>query len=313
MKAAFFLVKGLMRPVTILISLFVLASSILLAAEPALPAVPAVLEPLKAKINKGWGQQKVVTLRLRADQAITDEQWKAIETLGAKGIGIGGKAVDDEVIARIAKMDLESLSLDGAEGMSDACFKSIATMKSLRVVSVGHIMKKEFTGTGLALLKDLPALERLGFGGTGAGDPAMEAVGELTQLKEFQTWHSHAKDPRNLYLLKLTSLKALELGNGMPTYDGKPRQLSLTDETMDTIVQLKNLERLFFTDARLSLPALEKLKALPNLKSLDLMQVDIPPEDIDKLRAELPNVKIQRRPPLTEAEHKRLDQFLKVP
>jgi hypothetical protein len=73
------------------------------------------------------------------------------------------------------------------------------------------------------------------------------------------------------------------------------------------------LERLFFIDARLNLPALEKLKALPNLKSLDMMQVDIPPEDIDEHRAELPNAKIQRRPPLTEAEHKRLDQFLKVP
>ena len=302
-----------MRPVYFLMTFFVLVSSTLLAAEPALPAVPAVLEPLKAKIDKGWDARKIVTLRIRADQAITDEQWKAIEELSVKGISIGGKAVDDEVIARVAKMNLESLSLDGAEGMSDACFKSIATMKSLRVLSVGHVMKKEFTGTGLALLKDLPALERLGFGGTGAGEPAMEAIGELTQLKEFQTWHTHAKDARNLHLLKLTSLKSLELGNGMPTYDGKPRQLSLTDETIDTIVQLKTLERLFFIDAKLSLPALEKLKALPNLKSLDLMQVDIPPADVEKLRAELPNVKIPTRTPLTEADHKRLDQFLKVP
>jgi hypothetical protein len=30
---------------------------------------------------------------------------------------------------------------------------------------------------------------------------------------------------------------------------------------------------------------------------------------IDKLRAEFPNVKIQRRPPLTEAEHKRWTSF----
>ena len=293
-------------------AIFIACSTLsLFAAEPTLPTVPTVLEPLKAKVEGRHWAFKGTVLSFRAEQTLTEEQWKAIAGLGIKQFITGGKGIDDAAMQRLVKLNPEALMLDGAE-LTDAGFAHLVAMKSLRSLSVGHVMNKEFTGTGLALLKDLPALERVGIGGTSTGDAAMEAIGQLTQLKEFQTWHTHARDPRNLYLLKLTSLKVLELGNGMATYDGKPRQLSVTDVTMDTLAQMKSLERVFLMDARLTLPALQKLKALPNLKTLDLRFVDIPAEDLDKLRAEMPGVKIPQRPPMTDAERKRLEGFLKV-
>ena len=276
-----------------------------------MPTVPAVLEPLKAKVEGRHWAFKGAVLSFRAEQPLTEEQWKAIEGLGVKQIITGGKGIDDAAMLRLAKLNPEALMLDGAE-VTDAGCKALAGMKALRSLSVGHMMSKQFTGAGLATLKDIPALERVGIGGTSTGDEALAAIAQATQLKEFQTWHTQAKDPRNLHLLKLTSLKVLELGNGLPTYDGKPRQLSVTDVTMDTLAQMKSLERIFLMDARLTLPALKKLKALPNLKTLDLQFVDISPEDLDKLRAEMPGVKIPQRPPMTDAERKRLEGFLKV-
>ena len=276
-----------------------------------MPTVPAVLEPLKAKVEGRHWAFKGAVLSFRAEQPLTEEQWKAIEGLGVKQIITGGKGIDDAAMLRLAKLNPEALMLDGAE-VTDAGCKALAGMKALRSLSVGHMMSKQFTGAGLATLKDIPALERVGIGGTSTGDEALAAIAQATQLKEFQTWHTQAKDPRNLQLLKLTSLKVLELGNGLPTYDGKPRQLSVTDVTMDTLAQMKSLERIFLMDARLTLPALKKLKALPNLKTLDLQFVDISPEDLDKLRAEMPGVKIPQRPPMTDAERKRLEGFLKV-
>jgi hypothetical protein len=56
---------------------------------------------------------------------------------------------------------------------------------------------------------------------------------------------------------------------------------------------------------------LEKLKALPKLKTLQLSNlVDVQAADAEKLKAEMPGVAIQWKP-LTESERGRLDAMLK--
>ena len=247
-----------------------LACPALHAAAPAGPAVPAVLEPLNAKIQKnapyeGW------LLNVRAEQPLTDEQWKAIEAaLGIQGIIAGmGKGINDEAIARLATLNLQVLVLDGASTLTDGCCQHIAKMKSLRRLSMGHMLQKEFTGRTLSLLKDLPALEALTLAGSATGPDAMAAIGQLTQLKELANWHTRHSDPRNPYLLKLTNLKSLTLGRNSTAHDHKTYS-SLTDATMTTVAEMKSLESLRLMDFRPTLAALEKLKALPNLKTLDL-------------------------------------------
>jgi hypothetical protein len=299
-----------MKRIYIVLATLALACSTLIAAEPALPAVPDVLAPLKAKVSNGWYSFKGLYLNFRADLPVTEEQWKAIAGLGVKGIGTGGKGINDQAIARLATMDLEALSLDGAGSITDACCQDLAKMKSLRRLSMGHMLQKEFTGKDLNLLKDLPALEALTLAGSATGDDAMAAIGQLTQLKELANWHTRHSDPRNPYLLKLTNLESLMLGRNSNSHDGKTYS-ALTDVTMDTLAQMKTLEKIELHDFRPSLAALEKLKALPNLKTLNLGSlVDIPSQDVEKLRAEMPGVKVDWKP-LTEADRKRLDESLK--
>jgi hypothetical protein len=286
-----------------------LAFSTASAAPPAEQPVPVVLEALKAKIGKHYAFPGMV-LSFRADQPISEEQWKALEGLGLRLIVTGGKGIDDAAIARLAKLDPQGLILDGSALTDDGC-KYLAEMKSLRWLSVGHttLGKNGFGGSGFAQLKSLPNLEKLGFGGTGAGDEAMNAIGELSQLKEFSSWHTHFTLASNGAFLKLTHLTKLTLGNSMPAWNGKPRQLSLTDATVEILAQVTSLEDLTLMQAELSLSALEKLKALPKLKTLKFNGVNVEPADIEKLRTELPKVKIECKP-LTDDEKKKLEDFL---
>lgn len=277
--------------------------------QPSAPAVPAALEPLKAKIGNHYAFKGIV-LSFTADQPLTEEQWKAIEGLGIRLIATGGKGIDDDAVGRLAKLDPQGLVLDGSTLTDDGC-KHLAEMKSLRWLSVGHttLGKNGFTGTGLAQLKSIPSLERLGFGGTTASDPAMHAIGELSQLKEFSSWHTHFTLESNPDFLKLTNLTTLTLGNSMPAWDGKPRRLSLTDATLGTIAQMPALENLTLMQAKFTLPALEQLKALTKLKTLRLNGVEVDPADVEKLRAEMPAVKIEFKP-LTDDEKSKLEDFL---
>lgn len=286
-----------------------LSGAALKAAEAPPPPVPAALESLKAKIGKHYAFKGIV-LTFRAEEPVTEAQWKAIEGLGIRLISTGGKGIDDAALARLAKLDPEGLILDGSVITDDGC-KYLAEMKSLRWLGVGHttLGKNGFSGTGFAQLKSLPKLERLNFGGTGADDQAMHAIGELTQLKEFNSWHTHFSMDSNPDLVKLTHLESMTWGNSMPAWNGKPRRLSLTDESLDYIAKMTALETLTLMQARFTLPALEKLKALPHLKTLRFNNVDANPADIDKLKAELPNVKVEYKP-LTDEEKAKLEDFL---
>ena len=273
--------------------------------------VPAALEPLQAKIGRHWAFDGTV-LDFKAQQPLTQEQWIAIEGLGIRRIAIlPAKGIDDAAMARLAKLDLEAFVTDGAQ-LTDEGFKSLASMKSLQHLAFFHLSfgRKDFTGRNFALLKELPALETLTYGGSSTGEEAMEAIGQLTQLREFSTWHTQQTDPRNLHLLKLTSLRSLKLGNSLSKYDGKLRQPCLTEATIATLAEMKSIETLDLTEVRLTYPVLEPLSALPKLKKLKLQGVDISNGDMEKLRAKMPGVAIDWKP-FTDEERKRLDDFLK--
>jgi hypothetical protein len=292
-------------------SILLLVGSLLIGAEPTPPTVPPVLEPLKAKIGNHWAFKGMV-LEFHANQPLTEDQFKAIENLGIRRIAIGNaKGIDDSSIKRLAKLNLEGFVTDGSQ-LTDEAFRYLATMKSLKNLSFYHpaFGNKGFTGSGFALLKDLPELETLTFAGTSTGEEAMAAIGELTQLKQLSTWHTQQTDPRNLYLLKLTNLRSLKLGNSLSKHNGKPRQPCLTDVTLATIAQMKSLENIELTEIQLTFPVIEQLSALPNLKKLKLEGVDISAKDIEKLRTKMAGVSIEWKP-MTEAEIKRLQDFLK--
>jgi hypothetical protein len=73
---------------------------------------------------------------------------------------------------------------------------------------------------------------------------------------------------------------------------------------------MKSLENLELTEMQLTFPAAEQLSVLPNLKKLKLEGVDISSKDVEKLRTKMAGVSIEWKP-MTEAETKRLQDFLK--
>jgi hypothetical protein len=70
---------------------------------------------------------------------------------------------------------------------------------------------------------------------------------------------------------------------------------------METIAQIKTLEALELTEARLSAKIIPQLKALPKLTKLKIETVDISAGDVEAIQAALPNCKVDVKP-MSDAE-----------
>ena len=211
------------------------------------------------------------------------------------------KGLTDASLARLSGLPaLETLQTN-LSGMTDDGTKALAGIRTLRALKLFH-PAKAFTGTGLAHLAGLPELRSLTVAGSYAfGDAGMEAVAKLPRLEEFRTWHAGQTIEGVRRLKGLTALKRLTLGQVLAY---KP-PTTLSDETLAVLAEMPSIEALQLEEARLSLDALRRLRGLPNLKSLTLRGIVLPEADLDVLRRELPQAKIEWTPP-TEAYQKRI-------
>ena len=156
---------------------------------------------------------------------------------------LSGNTLTDATLPLLAPLtELEDLSTNQS-ALTDDGYRHFAAFKKLRSLALFHPSwdSKQFTGSGLAHLKALPALERLTFAGSTAGDVAMEAIGQLTQLRQFHTWHTAQTQAGNAHLLKLTNLTFLRIGQRLPKWgiDSAP---SLDATTISTIAKMKSLQ-----------------------------------------------------------------------
>lgn len=252
----------------------------------------AALQKLGAKVTEAGGV--VTQVQVKCDAFTADD----FRTLGSfrtiKNLSISGKTITDETLGLLTGLtELEMLSTDGIQ-LTDAGYKHFAAFQKLKSLAFFHpaFRSKEFTGSGLAELKALPKLERLTFAGSTAGDVAMEAIGQLTQLKEFRTWHTAQTQAGNAALVKLTNLTALRLGQRLPEW-GKDTPVSFDETTMEVVGKLKTLESLELTEARLSAKIIPQLKGLPKLKRLKFETVDISAADVEAVKAALPECKVE--------------------
>ncbi|MEN9572309.1 MAG: hypothetical protein RL514_164 [Verrucomicrobiota bacterium] len=275
--------------------------------------VAATLRELGGQVTEAGGA--VTRVSFKDCSKLGDAEFKAIGQLKSlKSLTLYGscKGLTDTTLAHLAGLTaLEELGTDGIQ-VTDAGLKHLAALPNLRSASFFHIAfpDKGFTGAGFAAFKTLPKLERLTVAGTPFNDTGMAAIAELTQLKEFRTWHTFQTQVGNEHLLKLTGLRSLMLGQRLRQWNGKPNPLSIDDSTLTTLAKLKSLESLGLDEVRLTHAALLQLKALPNLKKLTLQHADIPEADIAKLRADLPGVTIEWKP-LTDEERQKLEGMLK--
>lgn len=276
---------------------------LLLSTSISLAADAEALRKLGAKVTESDGV--VTQVQVKCD-AFTEADFKTLGSFTTiKDLTISGKTITDSTLALLIGLtELERLSSDGIQ-LTDAGYQHFAAFQKLKSLSFFHpaFRSKDFTGSGLAALKALPKLEKLTFAGSTAGDLAMEAIGQLTQVKEFRTWHTSQTQAGNAHLAKL-SLTSLRIGQRLPEW-GKDTPISFDESTMNVIAQIKTLEALELTEARLSAKIIPHLQALPKLKKLKIETVDISAADVEAIKAALPNCQVDFKP-MSDAEKESL-------
>ncbi len=277
-------------------------------------AIPERLRSLGAQVTESGGA--VTKVVFRDCSKLGDAEFRAIGQLAKlKTLTLYGKCagLTDATLPHLAGLkELEELGTDGIQ-VTDAGLKHLATLTNLQRASFFHISfgMKGFTGAGFAHLKPLAKLERLTVAGTPFNDTGMAAVAQLTQLREFSTWHTYQTEAGNAELKKLPNIRSLRLGQRLRQYGPDTKnEWSLTDQSLATLAGIPTLESLSLDEVRLTHAGLARLKSLPNLKKLTLQRADIPAADIEKLRADLPKVAIEWKP-LTDEERKGLENILK--
>ena len=212
-----------------------------------------------------------------------------------------GKGLSDAGLAILVELpEVEAIQVNSPQ-WTDEGFKALAKLKSLKGLSVFH-PGKEFTGSGVKALAALPSFQKLTIAGSAAfADEGMAGVASLENLEEFRTWHTGVTLEGVSKLKKLKKLRSLNIGQRLSF---KP-PASVTDAIVPVLAEIKTLESIQLSEAKLSAAALAGLKQLPALKSLKLNGVMLAEGDLEKLKAELPKVQITWTAP-TEADLKRM-------
>lgn len=212
-----------------------------------------------------------------------------------------GSGLTDRDVALISPLaEVEAIQTNKAL-VTDAGVKGFSQLKKLRVLKFFH-PGRSFTGTGLAELAGMPSLQSLTVAGSDFfGDDGMAAVAKLEQLRELRCWHDAESLAGVSKLKALKNLKSINLGQHL-SY--KP-PATVSDQIVPILVEIKSLESIQLSEARLSLTALVQLKQLPNLKTLTLEGIDMPEADVEQLKKELPRVQIKWTKP-TDAYVKRI-------
>lgn len=212
-----------------------------------------------------------------------------------------GKGVTDAQVALLAPLTEVNDISTNAIAASDAGVASFANLKKLHRLKLFH-PGKSFTGVGLAKLAELPNLTSLTVAGSTAfADEGMAAVATLPHLTEFRSWHAGFTSAGVAKLKDSKLLNNLNLGQRL-SYQAPT---SVSDDTLAIVSSIPTIQFLQLSEARLSLTALSQLKNLPKLSQLTLDGIQISEEDLKKLEAELPKVKIKYTAP-TEAYQRRI-------
>jgi hypothetical protein len=289
-------------------------AALIVSTAPVLADDAAIARQLEALGGKITVKDGIVTqVTFTECSKLGDAEFRAIGQLThLKGLTLYGKChgLTDATAAHLAGLkELETLGTDGAQFTDDG-LKQLTALTSLKSASFFHTSfgAKGFTGIGFGHLKECPKLEKLTVAGISMGDEGFAAIATITQLKDFSTWHTYQSEAGNAHIAKLPNLTKLNLGQRLP--HGGITPVSLSDASLPTITGIKTLESLKLGEARFTLEALRTLKTLPQLKQLNLHTMDFASADLEKLRAELPNVTITFEP-LTDDQRKKLESYLK--
>jgi hypothetical protein len=276
-----------MKHLSPLASLF-LACTLLTTAraqnKPApLPELPEILKSVKGTL----ADRKPVGLTLTVDSKtpLSASQWDAIATLRARAFSFGGSALDDAGMARLAALNPEMVTVNGSL-VTGAGAAKFGEMKSLKALHTLHITKP--TPEAKAALSTHPTLEVFSSDGAFCIEAVMAPKLQRADLK-----HGAASDHFVALLKHHPSLESVRLW--AKGYAG------LSDAAIASLVTIPKLNKLSLEFAVFTYAGgLNRLKEIPGLTTLDLKDVALSPEDLAKLKADLPKVKITFTPMTAE-------------
>ena len=274
-------------------------------------AITKQIEVLGGKVTAKDGI--VTELTFRDCSKLGDAEFRAIgELKHLKSLTLYGKChgLTDATIAHLTGLaELESIGTDGAQ-LTDDGLKAFTMLTNLKSASFFHTSfgMKGFTGTGFGWLKACPKLEKLTVAGISMGDEGFAAISQITRLRELRTWHTYQTEAGNAHIAKLPHLTSLNIGQRLPGHGNKAQ--SLSDASLPTLAKITTLESLKIGEAHFTVDALLALKSLPKLSKLSLYETDLTVADVERLRSEMKNVKIEFEP-LTEEQKRKFEMYLK--
>ena len=252
------------------------------AAPPAPLPIPDVLKSAQASVSAG-------KLNLNSPVPLTPEQWGAVEELVAAGkirsFVFGGKAGDDTALERLVKMDPESIAFFGGT-FTETGAARFEEMKSLKHLITSHAGPP--TAKAASSLSNHPALES--FASDGFGTNAVEHIVSAKHLRQITLQHGLASDANAAILARHPALEKVVLWPHGP-------YAILTDAAIPSLATLPNLKDLTLDYSRFTFEAgLKQLKQVRTLEKLNLGNALLSDADLERLKAELPNVAIKYTP-----------------
>ena len=177
-------------------------------------------------------------------------------------------------------------------GITDDGLAELARLSKLKSLGVHHSTK--IKGLGIASLASIKTLTAIEFGGSNVGDDAAALISQIRQLNEVRLGHVRITKAAFPMLATLPELKLLLITpNWSPAY--------YTAHDFSAFTPMQKLNELEIHDMVLPWEdGLAHLKVLKELKILKLYWCYIKPDDLEKLKKELPGVKLDIRTPAGE-------------
>ncbi len=260
------------------------------------------------------GLKHVKVLDLYYAEYVTDlgiahlKPWKELEHLNVRGT-----KVTSSVFEHISKMTkLKFLDVSHSR-VNDDLFENLAGLEHLEHLSFGG---NKMSGACLPLLKLLPALHELSVSGQQRTDSGLWSVavtdfniGQIAQLDRLDVLdlgETGISDRGVAELARLRNLHTLDLKGTRTTSKGiaalvglpKLRHLKLwqakeiDDAAIPSFLQMEKLEIIELPETSVTAAGLSQLAAKKSLKQLFIGGVEITPEQLETIRAGLPDCRV---------------------
>ena len=258
---------------------FALSTAAHAVTKAQLPEMPEVLKSVKGTLADK--KPEGLTLSVDSKTPLSAAQWEAITALHLRSFVFIGSALDDSGMQRLVAMNPEAVTINGSL-VTGAGAAKFGDMKSLKTLHTLHVTRP--TPEAKAALSAHPALEVYSTDGAFCIDAVTAPHLQRVDMK-----HSGASDSFVALMKGHPSLQSVRLWNkGYAT---------LSDASIATLVTLPKLSKLSLEFAVFTYSGgLHRLKEIPGLTTLDLKDVALSDEDLAKLKADLPKVKISFTP-----------------